>query len=58
MKERSTNAWLSIGAYARAYGLTRATVKKWMASKLLETYCFEGVTRIKNLKPGHHKAAR
>lgn len=55
MKERTTNAWLSIGAYARTYGISRPTVKKWLTAGLLETYRFMGVIRIKNLEPAQHQ---
>lgn len=55
MKERPNNTWLSIGAYARAYGLSRNTVKKWLAADLLETYRFQGLIRIRNRAPEAHQ---
>lgn len=58
MKERPNNTWLSIGAYARAYGLTRRTVKKWLAADLLEVYRFMGVTRIRNREPQAHQGQK
>jgi hypothetical protein len=51
MTERSTNAWLSIGGYARTYGISRNTVKKWLGAQLLETYQFDGLVRIRNCPP-------
>lgn len=54
MRERSTNAWLSVGAYARTYGLTRQTVYKLLDANLLETFTILGLRRIKNLPPDHH----
>ena len=55
MKERASNAWLSIGAYARAYGVSRNTVKKWLGHELLEIYQFDGLTRIRNRPPSLHQ---
>lgn len=58
MKERAHNTWLSIGAYARAYGVTRNTVKKWIAHDLLEIYRFDGLIRIRNREPHAHRPKR
>lgn len=55
MKERAHNTWLSIGAYARAYGISRNTVKKWLQAEVLETYRFMGVIRIRNRAPEAHQ---
>lgn len=59
MKEHRLNRWLSISAYARAYGLSRPTVRKLLDQHLLDAYRVLGLTRIRNLEPdAHHPAAR
>ena len=55
MKERTTNQWLSVGAYARTYGLSRQTVYKLLQAELLETYTVLSVRRIHNKPPNEHK---
>jgi hypothetical protein len=55
MKERATNAYLSVGAFARRYGLTRHTVYKLLDQRALETWRAFGLIRIKNLPPDAHQ---
>lgn len=43
--------WLSISAYARAYGIDRRTVYKWLEARLLITYRVGTLTRIKDQPP-------
>lgn len=47
--------WISISAYARAWGLTRNTVYKLLENESLETYRVLKVVRIKNLRPDAHR---
>ena len=58
MRERQTNQWLSIGAYARTYGLSRQTVYKLLQAELLETYTVLSVRRIRNRPPNDHHQKR
>ncbi len=58
MKEKASNTWLSIGAFARAYGYSRNTVKKWLAANLLEVQRFQGLTRIRNRAPELHQPTK
>lgn len=52
MTERSTNTWLSVSAYSRAYGVDRRTVYKWLDSGLLDSYRVPPrLIRIKNQPP-------
>lgn len=53
-KPKPPPTWLSISAYARAYGIDRVTVYKWLDAKLLETYRQGGCRRIKNVRPDQH----
>lgn len=53
MTERPTNAWLSVSAYARVWGVSRRTVYKWLDEGLLDSYTAPpSVIRIKNTPPG------
>ncbi len=57
MREKATNEWLSIGAYARAHGVSRATVYKWLECGLLEHYRMPpSLVRIRNMPPTDHTA--
>ena len=51
----TADPWLSISDYARAYGVDRSTVYKFLDAGLLETYRvrLEGilVVRIRNVPP-------
>ena len=47
--------WLSISAFARAYGVDRGTVYKWLKSELLDTYRVGKLERIRNLTPDQHQ---
>jgi predicted site-specific integrase-resolvase len=49
--DRVTPEWLSLTAYARVYGVDRATVYKWLDAGLLETYTVLGLRRIKHQPP-------
>lgn len=54
MRENRLNRWLSISAYARAYGLSRPTVRKLLENGDLEAYKILGLTRIRNAEPDAH----
>ena len=46
--------WLSVTAYADVYGVTRATVYKWLRAHVLQTYALGRILRIRNLPPDQH----
>ena len=54
----STDTWLSVSEYARAYGVDRSTVYKFMDAGLLDYYRVQIpgmlVVRIRNLPPDRH----
>ena len=43
--------WLSISAYARVWGIDRATVYKWLAAGLLDHYRVGRCIRVKDQQP-------
>lgn len=49
----SIKDWLSISAYARAYGIDRGTVYKFLEANLLIYYRVERLIRIKDQPPQH-----
>ena len=50
--------WLSVTAYAHAYGVDRSTVYKWLHSGLLTTYRVDHLIRIKRQPPKDPKPPR
>jgi len=50
--------WLSPSAYAYRYGVSRATVYKWLRAKILHVYQVGTLQRIRNLPPDQHPASR
>jgi len=49
--KRAREDWLSISAYARAYGVDRRTVYKWLHARILVTYRVGVLVRIKDQPP-------
>lgn len=47
--------WVTVTAYAHRFGISRATVYKWLDAKLLETYRLRHVLRVRNLPPDQHR---
>jgi excisionase family DNA binding protein len=43
--------WLSISAYARAYGIDRGTVYKWLEARVVISYRVGRLIRIKDEPP-------
>jgi hypothetical protein len=46
--------WISVGVFARLYGVDRRTVRKWLACELLDIYRVGALIRIRNLPPDEH----
>lgn len=51
MRQKPTAQWLSIQAYADAYGVHRNTAAKWVKFKAVEFYRKGRTVRIKNVAP-------
>lgn len=51
MPRRDPAVWINISRYARAYGVDRKTVYKWLAAGLLESWRVGMVVRIKHQPP-------
>jgi DNA-binding transcriptional regulator YiaG len=47
--------YLSIHAFAYEWGISRQTVYKWLECNLLEHDRKDGIIRIKNVNPEHHR---
>lgn len=43
--------WITVTAYAQAYGVCRHTVYKWIREGLLDTYQVGKVRRLKKMPP-------
>jgi hypothetical protein len=50
--------WINISDYAKRYGVARGTVYDWLHEGLLWTYEVGTITRVRNLPPDDHPAAR